>query len=184
MSKFLLLAFLSWGWLLGPNPSSSEPMSAPYTEAQFLEEAIPLIAKWEGVRLKAYQDIVGVWTVCFGETKGVRPGDTYTLAQCEAMLKREVLAYRSDLHEFFTETTKLKRLNAPRDAAFTSVAYNAGVAAIGKSTATRRLNAGDIEGACVALTWWNKAGGRVIRGLVNRRAEEQAKCLIGLELVA
>ena len=52
-----------------------------------------------------------------------------------------------------------------------------GVRAAGRSTATRRLNAGDVTGACKAITWWNKAGGRVIRGLVNRRTEDQTMCL-------
>jgi GH24 family phage-related lysozyme (muramidase) len=60
------------------------------------------------------------------------------------------------------------------------VVCNVGIAGAGKSTATRRLNAGDIAGGCQALTWWNKAGGRVVRGLVNRRAEEFALCMDGL----
>lgn len=182
MSKLFLIAFLSWEWLFG-TPKTPEPTpnySAGYSLQDFDAVAVPLIAKWEGLRLTAYQDIVGVWTVCYGETKGVRPGDTYTKAQCDEMLRREIRAYRSDLHDYFTAETKARRLTAHRDAAFTSVAYNAGPGAIGKSTATRRLNAGEIEGACNALTWWNKAGGRVIRGLVNRRAEEQALCLEGL----
>jgi GH24 family phage-related lysozyme (muramidase) len=77
-------------------------------------------------------------------------------------------------------TTIDRRLPATRDAAYTSTAFNCGVAAIGKSTATRRLNAGNIAGGCEALTWWNKAGGRVIRGLLERRKREQALCMQGL----
>ncbi|ARC87161.1 hypothetical protein B5V46_00185 [Rhodovulum sp. MB263] len=49
---------------------------------------------------------------------------------------------------------------------------NVGVAGAGRSTATRRLSEGDVPGACEALTWWNKAGGRVVAGLRNRRTEE------------
>ena len=48
------------------------------------------------------------------------------------------------------------------------------------SWSTRRLNAGDIAGGCTSLTWWNKAGARVIRGLVNRRADEYQMCMEGL----
>lgn len=155
----------------------------PYSIEQFDEVAVPLIAKWEGLRTTAYLDTIAspaVWTVCYGETKGVKQGDTYTSEQCKAMLTREVREYREDLHAYFTPVTQAKRLTPERDAAYTSLAYNAGVRAIGRSTATRRLNAGDIKGGCAALGWWNKAGGRVVRGLVNRRADEVRLCMKGL----
>ncbi len=152
----------------------------PVSEAAFLQVAVPLVAKWEGLRLEAYLDIVGVPTVCFGETKGVQLGDVYTKAECNAMLAREILSYRAGLHRYFTPETRTTRLTPQRDAAYASLAYNVGVAGAGKSTATRRLSAGDIAGGCTALTWWNEAGGRVIRGLVNRRADELRLCMQGL----
>lgn len=152
----------------------------PVSDAEFSQLAVPFIGRWEGLRLDAYQDIIGVWTVCYGETKGVKPADRYSKAECDAMFAHEVLSYRKDLHRYFSSETLNQRLPAARDVAYTSLAYNAGVAGIGRSTATRRLNAGDIIGGCNALTWWNKAGGRVIRGLVNRRTEEQQLCLRGV----
>jgi len=164
----------------GPDP---EPTGSAYTIADFDAVAVPLIAKWEGLRTEAYLDTIAspnVWTVCYGETKGVKPGDSYTEAQCRDMLAREVREYRAGLHRYFTPETRAERLTAHRDAAYTSLAYNAGVQSIGKSTATRRLNAGDIRGGCEAIGWWNKAGQRVVRGLVNRRADETALCLRGL----
>ncbi len=157
----------------------SSPVSDP---SEFAQIAVPLIARWEGLRLEAYLDIVGKPTVCFGETKGVKMGDSYTEAECVAMLSREVQDYRERLHTHFTAKTIADRLPSKRDAAYTSLAYNAGVGAVGKSTAVRRLNGGDIAGGCQALGWWNKAGGRVIRGLVNRRAEEVALCLEDLAM--
>ena len=184
----LLVAVIALALLLGLG-SQKSPVApdGPYIEAQatsisqhdadFIAIAFPLIAKWEGLRLEAYRDIVGVWTVCYGETKGVRPGDRYTAEECAAMLRAEIFDYRDRLRPSFTDDTVAHRLPPARDAAFSSVAYNVGVGAFGKSTAVRRLNAGDIVGACQAITWWNKAGNRVIRGLVNRRAEEQALCL-------
>ena len=150
------------------------------SDAEFLELAVPFIARWEGLRLEAYQDIVGVWTVCYGETKGVQPGDRYSQLQCDEMLAREILDYRARLHGHFAPDTIANRLPPPRDVAFVSLAYNVGVAATGGSTAVRRLNAGRITAACEALTWWNRAGGRVIRGLVNRREGEKALCLAGV----
>lgn len=154
------------------------------TEAATLRVAVPLVAKWEGLRTTAYLDTIAsppVWTICYGETEGVAPREVRTVAQCEDGLRRGLARYRDGLHRYFTAQTKAARLTPERDAAFVSLAYNAGIAGIGRSTATRRLNGGDIKGACVAMTWWNKAGGRVVRGLVNRRADEYALCMRGIE---
>jgi len=148
--------------------------------AAFLIVALPLISAWEGSRNQAYLDIVGVPTICFGHTKDVQIGDYMTDVQCAALLEAEALEYREGLHGYFNPATKAHRLTPERDAAYVSLAYNVGVRGAGRSTATRRLNAGDIAGGCQALTWWNKAGGRVVRGLVRRRADEYRLCMIGL----
>lgn len=151
----------------------------PVSEPDFLALAVPFVGKWEGLELTAYRDLVGVLTVCYGETKGVRPGDSYTRAECDAMLARELISYRRGLHPAIDPGARAAHLAPLRDVAFVSLAYNVGVRAASGSTAVRRLNAGDVAGACEALTWWNKAGGRVIRGLVNRRSDERALCLAG-----
>lgn len=151
----------------------------PVPDADFLAVAVPFVGKWEGLSLTAYRDLVGVLTVCYGETKGVRAGDSYTRAECDAMLARELISYRRGLHPAITPAARAAHLAPLRDVAFVSLAYNVGVGAASGSTAVRRLNAGDLAGACEALTWWNKAGGRVIRGLVNRRSEERDICLAG-----
>lgn len=158
---------------------AGQARAAPASEGETLAIAVPFIAKEEGKRNAAYRDIVGVWTICYGSTRGVRPGMVYSDQQCLELLRAEVAEYRRGLHRYFTPATINSRLPAPRDAAFTSTAFNCGISAIGKSTATRRLNAGDIPGACEALTWWNKAGGRVIRGLSERRKRERALCMQG-----
>lgn len=162
-------------------PADAPPDPAPsYTTQEFLAVALPLIAKWEGLRTTAYRDIVGVWTVCYGETKGVRPGDTYTETECRDMLAREVLEYRAGWRAYVSKTALSEYLHVFREVAFVDLAYNVGVAGAGSSTATRRLNSGNIAGACTAIGWWNKAGQRVVRGLVNRRTEFVALCRIGL----
>jgi GH24 family phage-related lysozyme (muramidase) len=159
----------------GPTPATS----SSYDDA-FLDVAIPFIGRWEGLRLAAYLDIVGVPTVCYGETKGVSLGDSYTKAQCDAMFAHEVIDYRDGLQPAFTRDTIAARLTIHRHVAYVSLAYNVGVHGTSKSTAVRRLNRGDVAGACEALGWWNKAGGRVVRGLVNRRSEETELCMRGL----
>ena len=180
MVAAVLLAMGQWQTAAAPESPPSDDLSANYSTQDFLTVAVPLIAKWEGLRTEAYQDIVGVWTVCYGETKGVRPGDSYSEAECRDMLAREVRSYRQGWRGHITAETALQRLHAPREAAFVSLAYNVGIAGAGKSTATRRLNGGNVAGACTAIGWWNRAGDRVVRGLVNRRAEEVAMCRRGL----
>ena len=145
--------------------------------------AVPLVARWEGLETTAYLDRIAsppVWTICYGETEGVRAGETRTEAECREGLRRGLVRYRNGIHVAFTPETKSQRLPPERDAAFVSLAWNVGIGGVRGSTATRRLNAGDIRGACEALTWWNRAGQRVVRGLVNRRADEHRLCLQGV----
>ncbi|MEP5730844.1 MAG: lysozyme [Sulfitobacter sp.] len=162
---------------------------AQTTERQTMQVLTPLVIKWEGAHRCpdapamhcAYLDIVQVPTLCFGETKGVRIGDRATDAECRQMLQNRLSRdFRAGLHRYFTAQTKATRLTPQRDSAYVSLAYNVGVRGAGRSTATRRLNAGDLRGGCAAIGWWNRAGGRVVRGLVNRRADEVGLCLKGL----
>lgn len=159
---------------------ASSVNAAPVSEAETLEIAVPFIAQEEGEELEAYLDIVGVPTICSGSTRGVKLGMRMTRQQCRDLLRHEVAEYRRGLHKYFSPATVLHRLTPERDTAYISAAFNCGISAIGKSTATRRLNGGDIAGGCKALTWWNKAGGRVIRGLFLRRQREHALCMSGL----
>ncbi len=165
---------------VAPDPERVEAPFKAFTEAETLAVAVPFIAGEEGKRNRAYQDIVGVWTVCYGSTRGVTAGMVKTDAECLELLRAEVAEYREGLHRYFVPETIKRRLTPHRDTAYTSLAFNAGIGAIGKSTAVRRLNAGNIRSGCEAIGWWNKAGGRVIRGLKSRRAREVALCLQGL----
>lgn len=145
-----------------------------------LNFSVPLIAKWEGLRTEAYLDIVGVPTICYGATRGVKLGMVKTVDECNEMLRHEVSEYRAGWLNYVDRCAKSFGLTPKREAAYTSLAYNVGISGAGKSTATRRLNDGNIKGGCHAIGWWNKAGGRVVRGIVNRRSEETALCLEGL----
>ena len=164
---FMTLAVLS---IAVPSMANENPDDVAFT----------LIAKWEGKRNNSYQDTVGVWTICYGHIEGVRAGQYLTDDQCRDLLIYDISNYRRRLHTYFTPETIAYRLTDKRDAAYTSLAYNVGVYGAGRSTATRRLNAGNIPGGCNALMWWNKAGGRVIRGLVLRRNDEYQYCMDGL----
>lgn len=139
--------------------------------------------------LKAYLDIVGVATACDGLTsyrgRKVRSTDRFTEAQCAAMLEEELVAHAQGAMKCTPglalspyQGLELRR-QGPRFA-IVSLAYNIGTGGYCGSTARARFNAGDFAGGCEALTWFNRAGGRVSRGLVNRRAREAKVCREGL----
>jgi len=132
---------------------------------------VAFIGPWEGRRYTAYQDIVGVWTICEGHTKGVKDGDVATDAQCDEMAAQDVAEHNAGIRACIT-----RPMPQNVEIAFTSLAFNAGVGAFCGSTALRRYNAGDDSGACDALNMWVRAGGKVVKGLVNRRAAESALC--------
>lgn len=181
-----VLRYALWlGLVLGAVLWSSRVYAQAATEEATLAVAVPFIAEWEGVRLASYIPVPGDRpTICFGATfidgHPVQMGMRMTHAQCLALLWHDVKAYRDGMHRYWTADTIAHRLPAARDAAFTSFPFNVGIGAAGGSTAAKRLNAGNVTGACEALGWWNKAGGRVLRGLVNRRAAETQLCMAGL----
>ncbi|WP_414832178.1 lysozyme [Afifella sp. YEN Y35] len=139
--------------------------------------AVGFVGGWEGKRNVAYRDIVGVPTICFGETRGVKMGDTATDAECATMLGDGLVEFEAGMRSCLRDPDAI-----PDESyvAFLSAAYNIGQRAFCRSSMARRWNAGDLRGACDALLMWNKAGGRVIRGLVNRRKAERELCLEGL----
>lgn len=183
----LVLAWAVPSLAMGLYPQSkpvAEGPNGPPTWVETVEILTPLVAKWEGKRNTAYFDIVGVPTICFGHTRTIGPADvasgtTWSDGRCEALLRDELHEYWFETRQGFSPETLGRRLTPERDAAYASLSFNVGWAGVRGSTATHRLNAGDIVGGCKALTWWNKAGGRVVRGLVNRRAEEYALCIAG-----
>lgn len=130
---------------------------------------IALVAAWEGKSNDPYFDLVNRATVCFGETNV--PMRRYSDAECEAMLAKSLDRYAGDVRKLSPN------LKGNQLIAATSVAYNVGSAAYARSTARRRFNAGDLRGGCEALTWFNRAGGKVVKGLANRRRAEYRVCI-------
>lgn len=139
--------------------------------------AIAVVGQWEGLRLAAYQDVVGVWTACYGETKGIRPGMKFTKAQCDTMFIESLTKHEAGLRNCLTAPDRLPEKTY---VSFVSWTYNVGVGAACGSTLVRKVNAGDLVGACNELPRWNRAGDRVVKGLVNRRAAELKLCLDGV----
>lgn len=133
------------------------------------ERGVKLITEFEGFRSDAYQDVVGVWTIGYGFTKGVKAGDTITRAEAAARLRLELKEYEHGVLSACTIPPNQNQLDA-----FVCFAFNVGVAAFRKSTVLKKHNAGDTIAASRAFAMWNKAGGKVFPGLVRRRAAEAA----------
>jgi lysozyme len=148
-------------------------------EASITDDGALLVEHKSGPQfLKAYADIVGVWTICDGDTKGVRPGMVETEAGCTARLERQLVAHAKPVLACVPGLSAAQRQN--QLVASVSLAYNIGTTGFCRSTAARRFNAGQWRGGCDAFLMWDKAGGRPVRGLTLRRERERALCLKGL----
>lgn len=134
---------------------------------------VDLICNFEGLRLKAYDDGVGVWTIGFGTTKypngiRVKKGDTCTLDQAKAYMQNDLKSFEQTVNN----TVKVP-LNQNQFDALVSLAYNIGSTAFKNSTLVRQLNEGNYKAAANQFNVWVNAGGKRMQGLVNRRAAER-----------
>lgn len=135
---------------------------------------VELICGFEGKRLAAYDDGVGVWTIGFGTTvypNGIKvmKGDTCTEAQAKTYMAHDLKKFEATVNKAVTV-----QLNQNQFDALVSLAYNIGTNAFSKSTLVKKLNANDIRGAADQFDVWVNAGGKRMQGLVNRRTVEKA----------
>ncbi len=134
--------------------------------------ALVLIPAYEGVRYEPYKDVAGVLTVCYGHTgSDIQLGKLYSDAECNALLHDDLTKVRRAVDPM---------IKVPIDdntrVAIYSFVYNVGPGAFSRSTMLRKLNAGDIAGACDEMKRWTYAGGKQWQGLINRRETERAIC--------
>ncbi|CQN78082.1 lysozyme [Salmonella enterica] len=131
----------------------------------------------EGRRHEPYRDVAGGLTVCDGHTgKDILPGKHYTDAECDALLNKDLALVAARVDPLIKTTIP----NSER-AALYSFAYNVGTGAFARSTLLKKLNAGDLAGACNELKRWTYAGGKQWKGLVTRREIEHEVCTWGLK---
>lgn len=134
------------------------------------EAGLALIKQFEGCKLVAYQDIVGVWTIGYGCTGGdIIPG--MVIDQEEA--DRRLLEKLKDF-EFGVEHAATMPLNDNQFSALVCFAYNLGIHSLERSNLLKKINNGDYEGAADEFLKWDMAGGKVVPGLARRRAAERA----------
>ncbi len=135
------------------------------------------IAQREGNKLTAYKDSVGVWTIGVGHTSAAGPpqvaaGMRITAAESDAILSRDLGIFEQAVRQAVKVPIEQHEFDA-----LTSLAFNIGSGAFASSTLLRKLNAGDRSGAADQFLVWNKAKGKVLAGLTNRRKSERAQFL-------
>lgn len=148
------------GWMIDPVLPSVKP-------TKISEAGLSLIKKFEGCRVNAYLCPAKVWTIGYGHTKTVKPGQKITLESANQLLQQ-------DVEVFEQAVVKLVKvpLNQNQFDALVSFAFNVGTGALANSTLLSLLNRKNYLGAAEQFLRWTKAGNVTLKGLVDRRKEE------------
>jgi len=186
--KMLPHQLAAWDWLQEQLPADTvsqfaelyraDPLPKQTLPPAWLAPSLRIIKKWEGCRLEAYYCPAGVPTIGYGSTRlidgPVRMGDKITQQMADEMLQNEVENLFAP--GVFTLLPMAKKWRPEQQAAIVSFAYNVGLGALEESTLRKRLLAGEDANKVVIeeLPRWNKAGSKVLEGLVNRRKDEVA----------
>ena len=136
------------------------------------EDGLALIKRFEGFMAEAYRCPAGVWTIGYGHTSAAGPpavagGMTISRAEADAILRKDVEMFARDVRASLRITLDDRQFSA-----LVSFAYNVGITNFRKSSALAACNGGDLAAVPRRLQLWNKAKGRVLPGLVKRRAAE------------
>ncbi|MEC6796783.1 lysozyme [Photobacterium sp. S4TG1] len=143
-----------------------------------LAGAVAVTGAFEGYRQISYQDVGGVWTACYGETLGIKQGDTFTKEQCDAMLASSLNKHNTPLEDIPQQLPPNVHL------ASLDLAYNIGIGAFKRSTMYRYLLNANYPPACNEIMKWRFIAGKdcAIRsnycyGIVKRRDVVQQLCM-------
>ena len=132
------------------------------------QAAIDLVKASEGLRLEAYQDAGGVWTIGYGHTRDVQPGDVVTQQQADDFLQADLAEAADGVNALVKVPLTQGQFDALCDFVF-----NLGEHDLERSTLLRLLNAGNYQAAANQFRVWVMDRGEVLPGLVNRRAAER-----------
>lgn len=157
----------------GALPSGEAPVKAGTASAAgnmtISERGVEMIAKYEGCRLEAYRCPAGVWTIGYGHTAGVKPGDRLPSEEsAKALLKEDLAKYGNSVNKCVRDGLIGFPLNQNQFDALTSFCYNCGAGNLQKLVKGR-----DAATVAAKIPAYNKGGGKVLPGLVRRREEER-----------
>jgi lysozyme len=137
---------------------------------QYSKNGLLLTERFEGCRLEAYQDIAGVWTIGYGHTDRVRPGDICSQVQAEAWLMLDIRFAASEVNRLVTVPLTQDQFDA-----LTDFVFNLGTGNFEHSTLLRLLNARKFKEAGEEFRKWGRAGGKEVAGLLARRKAEEGE---------
>lgn len=137
------------------------------------QKGIDLIKEFEGFSASPYPDVIGVNTIGFGTTKYPN-GHAVKLSDPKIDVAQAQIYLQNDLKRFIDDLNKLVKVEVAQQQfdALLSLIYNIGTTNFSNSTLLKKLNNKDFVGASNEFPKWNKAGGKVVQGLVNRRKRE------------
>lgn len=140
---------------------------------QTAQKGIDLIKSFEGCQLKAYKCPAGVWTIGYGHTgsvdgKAICSGMVINAQKAVELLKQDLATFEAAVNSYVTAPITQNMFDA-----LVSFSFNVGAGALKGSTLLKKLNAKDYSGAADEFPKWNKANGKVLNGLVRRRAAEK-----------
>lgn len=131
------------------------------------DKGIALIKEFESLQLDAYLCPANVWTIGYGHTSGVKPGDRISVYQAERYLRGDVIQYEQDVQRLVRVPLTQGQFDA-----LVSFAFNCGTRALSTSTLLKKLNQRDYAGAGQQFQLWTHAKGKKLPGLVRRRLLE------------
>lgn len=129
---------------------------------------LELIKSFEGLKLSTYQDSVGVWTIGYGSTKGVKRGQRITEEEAEELLHKDLAEAQGAVENAVTV-----ELNDNQFAALVSFTFNLGAGTLRKSRLLQRLNVGRFSDAADQILLFDHAGRKRLAGLTRRRKAER-----------
>ena len=139
-----------------------------------LEILINLIKESEGCKLKAYKCPAGIWTIGYGQTKGIKEGMVWTQNQADEDLFETAWEV---LNQALTTSPVLKSATSQRQAAIADFIYNLGIGNYKASTLKKYVDKENWASAYTEIKKWNKGGGKVLKGLIIRREKEASLLL-------
>ena len=149
------------GWMIGKSTKTPD-------KQRISPKGVALIKRWEGCRLKAYLCPANVWTVGYGHTKTVKPGQRINQAQANALLAKDLVVYEEAVRKHVTS-----KLTQHQFDALVSLCFNIGVGAFRNSTLVRLLNQKRYSQAADEFDRWVYADSKRLPGLVSRRKAEK-----------
>ncbi len=136
---------------------------------QLSNNGLKMIKQFEGCSLTVYKDVAGFPTIGVGHL--IKPGEkftTITQAQADDLLRSDARRFEIGVSNLVTVPLTQNQFDA-----LVSFSFNLGLNALTTSTLLKKLNSGDYKGAADEFLKWNRAGGKVVQGITNRRTEER-----------